>query len=959
MPRPLLLAVLAVLLVALTPATSRALIIKSATIMVHPVKGDAFAIKGELDARDPPGIDLAAATRIVFDLDGVVAGFGGADFKRTKTRLSFKGPSRSPGVSQLVIDLKKRRFAAKGTGLLLPPLPATFTVRLRADDAIACALLPFERLGKLPAKPPTKPKAVKYGLPKKHPGSPCLLAGRLRATPPVVIVDTPTTVRFEATLAAGIVPDAGGVQVRRVEAGVAVDPPLCTLVDDGGSASGDLVAGDGLHACAATVDAAAASVQQFVAQATVGATSIGSALLRVPVVPEPTEADVTAVLANSAAARQIWDGLQASLGNSLNARLATIRAIAALPGVAEARLGANGLDITIRYTSGFRGGLMLSARFDDTTALQPVVASRRSDGSSGTLVGSTSTLAGSHGTLTASPGTPAHSPRAPAPCPVTPDRTLIGNRKAIVLTTSYFGADDDWPKAKAGFDGSCLPITTTPKTLTLSSVLDVASASALFFSTHGFMDDDGTVEIVTDQTVTAAEASELSFRDPTKRYETFMLGLPADITGGGRDVWAFVPEYLLRIPGQFDKAFVYASQCHGAEHPAEAAVFRKKGARTFFGYIGSTSTNFANLVTDSLIPDLAQHLLTTGEAYDRTVKIDPTPVKRLAPKGIRRVDLPPATFEILGATDLAYTGKPTIAPATSTLGNGESVVLTPSVESKGDCDLRHSWTSTVKAGELSDDMGTKGGAFETLAATVTYQADDEGGGTDDMTVAVRTESDAPFFGLACASVEVRGCGDGIVNGNEECDVGVDGTADGACPGKCLPDCTCRKDPRCGNGIKEPGEICDGADREICDAVATHGVGHCHADCHGCAQCGDGVVDPNEECDPGDDSPCPGGCRGDCVCGCAPGDPTGCGPTECCHPTFKTCCTPRRNDPDPACFATASGCCGNAGTLPPDFCSGPGGPSVCPDAECNDTSFYWCHTCDGKFMEGFCTFTSCD
>jgi cysteine-rich repeat protein len=55
------------------------------------------------------------------------------------------------------------------------------------------------------------------------------------------------------------------------------------------------------------------------------------------------------------------------------------------------------------------------------------------------------------------------------------------------------------------------------------------------------------------------------------------------------------------------------------------------------------------------------------------------------------------------------------------------------------------------------------------------------------------------------------CGDGVVNGSEQCDDGVnDGTFYG-----CNPDCTTA--PQCGDGIVQPeyGEECDdGADNGI-------------------------------------------------------------------------------------------------------------------------------------------------
>jgi cysteine-rich repeat protein len=78
------------------------------------------------------------------------------------------------------------------------------------------------------------------------------------------------------------------------------------------------------------------------------------------------------------------------------------------------------------------------------------------------------------------------------------------------------------------------------------------------------------------------------------------------------------------------------------------------------------------------------------------------------------------------------------------------------------------------------------------------------------------------------------CGDGIVQPGELCDDGNGVDGDG-----CEHDCT----PSCGNGKVDPGEECDDGNGD-----ETDGCRHCLL-----PFCGDGVVDPGEECDDGNDA----------------------------------------------------------------------------------------------------------
>lgn len=92
------------------------------------------------------------------------------------------------------------------------------------------------------------------------------------------------------------------------------------------------------------------------------------------------------------------------------------------------------------------------------------------------------------------------------------------------------------------------------------------------------------------------------------------------------------------------------------------------------------------------------------------------------------------------------------------------------------------------------------------------------------------------------------CGDGVVNGDDQCDSGTQIVGD-----DCLDDCTFAF---CGDGELRAGEACD-------DGNNVGGDG-CEADCS-LSTCGDGVVDVGEDCD----EPNPSVCTPNCtfaVCG---------------------------------------------------------------------------------------------
>ncbi len=81
------------------------------------------------------------------------------------------------------------------------------------------------------------------------------------------------------------------------------------------------------------------------------------------------------------------------------------------------------------------------------------------------------------------------------------------------------------------------------------------------------------------------------------------------------------------------------------------------------------------------------------------------------------------------------------------------------------------------------------------------------------------------------------CGDGVIQGDEECDNGAENSDSAA--DACRTDCTLAS---CGDGVVDTGEECDDGNNEDWDG--------CASDCTLEGACGDGIVQSGEECDDG-------------------------------------------------------------------------------------------------------------
>ena len=631
---PGVIAACAVLLAATT--TAHALVIKSAAVTHDPVKGDSFTVKGEFD-----GLVFDGAGAVTLEFDGFLSGFRMDEVKRRKQQLSVKGPSGAPGLTGLAIDLAKHRFSAKVNHVLLPGIPNPIVVRLGTDTASDCALLPLAMTGSGKTRPGAKPKPVHFAVPRGQHASACLAGLPIMAVPPAVVVGVPTSVRFAVTPSAGLPLDAGSVQLFAADAGgLPQGAPLCTLADDGSAGDGDLVAADGTYSCLVTIDQPATGPLALVVQGTTAGTALRSPTLFLPIVPPTTDDDIATMFDDQAQILAIWDVQVAALGDTLNARLETIREITSLPGVASAELSPDGLDIIVLYTSGHLGGLMLSSRFGDVTSPTPTptVTPTPAPLNQMSLISAPRVAVGPLASVAAS----ARPNLETATCPPNPPRTVVGSLTALLLTTDYFGLNDDAPVARAALEHSCLAFDIHENDLTIDTLQTITQYSTVIISTHGVLSKTYGPVMVTNETAIVDEVTFAhAYSDFFEPFEVSTIGIPTKdgngktILGGGRNVYVVTPAFLANeIPlGAMKHGFVYTSHCHSADTPAEAAAFVYHGATAVLGYKNSTSYNFSRITASTVIPMMAQALLTTGDAFDGALKIDPTPVTDTLPKG--------------------------------------------------------------------------------------------------------------------------------------------------------------------------------------------------------------------------------------------------------------------------------------------------------------------------------------
>ncbi len=912
-----------VIVALLVASPARALVIEAGSVKLAS-RSDDVRVKGRYD-----GVTIDGAAAVVVTIDRVSLRVPLASFARKRSILTHRGPGGPGQISRLRIDLRKRRFLFTATGWALAGLSNPFRFAIGTDAATDCSMARLRgRAGRRRKRPTIRLAVVRADA--------CGGLGIPRVRPVTVPVGVSTEVRVRVDVPAGAGLDTASVRLFRTDgAGSPAGDALCTMSPD--------PAAPGAFGCSTTVAEAAASLVPLVVTGRAAGADVSSPGVTLPVVAPPTDQDLTAVGAAAEEAEALWEQSRDRLGDTLAARMETLRALGGVPGIMDAALSPDGIDIVMRYTTGWLGGLVLNRPAEDGGAAQSVPRPEKATPSAH--------LAGSGTPLSVFRSCPAEG--SGVCCTSSTARAPLLGRRVLIWYPGFFKVEDG-PIAQQKFAaGACLgfgkPHIVTGAAADVASVLDFPNYETVVISSHGIVDGYDRVVLVTAEggTLESLRSEEKRLADGDVEVEVLPVSKTQGLLGVSED-------FIAAIPGRFPpNAIVYASHCYSA-YKNGALPYGTLGVGVHFGYDWTTHQDYTSSVVGQLFEHLVKRYETTGDAYDAvSPKVDPHALFGHVPDptSFRTLaELAQANFVPTGLRIIAYVGAASVTPQTSDLAPGEQAVLRADAQGRGSCELTFHWKNTAEHGHLTGDGPPDD--FEGMQDEATYTANDSSNdeGIDDVGVELTPPDGGNPIGVACADVDTKGgCGDGVRQDPEQCD----GTDDAACPGECTASCLCGT--RCGDNHVDPGEICDGTDADVCP-------GKCKSDCT-CAICGNSTTDaPFEECDRSDDAACPGRCTADCRCGCTPGDPSSC-PGQCCDPLDHLCGYPARTASDPpvgspGAYYTASGCCGNA-QLPPDFCGGPGGLAVCPTTcEEKPQRSYECLYCDGKLLEWICGADSC-
>jgi hypothetical protein len=739
---------LVVVLVGFLPASAAALTVDSFRIDGGP-RGDRFRVTGRFT-----GVAFEGAAGVELVLDRAVVRLPIDAFRKRKRLLTHRG-GKGPGrVASLRLDLRRGRFDLSGDGWAFGTVASPVAVSLGNLTTADCGMAVLDARGRRKASR-TKRAARRLALVRAAGAPTCGGLGRPRSRPVAVTVGEPTPVEVEVDVAPGSGVDPATLRLFRTEARGAT---LCTLAPRGADRFG----------CTITVSEPAATVLSLAVDARAGGARVLSPGYALPVVPPPGEADVQTIQAANAESTRLWSAAHARLGDTLAARMETIRALAAVPGILTAELSPTGTDVLVRYTSGWQGALILNRLGEEGPA--PLVRPRASGRPSSTRAAPASRAAPAarphrRGLFRSCGGADGIC------CTLAPTRSVLEARDVLVWVPGFFRPEhEDSTVVRQKFqEHSCLGhqlTSITGRNADVASIPQLLGHSTVAMSTHGVVNQQDRVAFCTGERIDGNTAAK--HRDLLKKG---LLGVGFGPAVGNSEYVCVSADYLNELSGRFPAhSIVYASYCFSA-YKNTPGTFRAQGAGTYYGFDRVVHGGYTHdVVAPQLFDGLLKHLRTTERAY-----------AAVSPK----VDylLNGALFLFQGEPDTAYVGLPGLSPKTPSVDAGEKVMFEADVQGEGSCNFRRHWKNDGEHGDLEGGNDVENGNEEIGYTAKTDTKD----GVDPVGVEVLPpDSDEPL-GVACGEVIVNvECGDGFRQGLEECD----GADDAACPGKCNAGCGC-------------------------------------------------------------------------------------------------------------------------------------------------------------------------
>lgn len=699
--------------------------LKKAQFNINPRKTDSFVVRGRIDARK-----LESALDITVKIGTFSESISTEDFteRRNGRILRYRGEPGTSGITSLLLNLWSGRVIIKGRRLILSGLSRPAAVALTINDEEFCSIVALKQKGKRQQRGKRK---IRQRLVRAGGVQRCLGSSMPILSQNSVLKDEDSQVLVEFNIEKGVTPTSLEVY-RATKRGRPRGPVLATLFDNG--SNGDAVSDDGILSGYLSVTSKGKGTRRFVVKAPDSSRRREGELLspgfEVNVVNEleETSSFLEEYLATQNQAGQIWKKQEQIHGDTLKARVNTVRRIRRLGPVVDAFVAANQQDIDIQYAHGVSGALVLSVRPDEVGR-----QARTSEAQIRRIIEQTSSTvrqSGSQKVLLWDPG------------------FFPGTSEAVSLAELFRVSKD--PSFQVTFlEGS---------QASLESIESFTDYNIVIIVSHGFSRRDGTTGLSTDQRL-----NKETFERYKSEFQTGKLkGWYDEASNVGNNI-GILPGYIRELKGRFNNSIIYAGACHSSQSSALPNAFRAKGAASYLGFSDAVDSSFARDKALSLFCNLLVEGDDIGRAYSNvTPKIEPLS---------RFPNRPRAQFVLDGSRSISIAG-------TSTFDADKDLTLNPSLLSlfpesaellasslsentKGLPCLEYRWTNPGRVGTLIVDFQklTEGTSdwLESGQGTFVAKSSKELGEelSDKITVEVRTKTDRREIGSAEGEVKIE------------------------------------------------------------------------------------------------------------------------------------------------------------------------------------------------------------
>jgi hypothetical protein len=559
--------------------------VTSAKVTFNPKKKDTFVLKGTTGS-----LSLTGATSVIFEAGPFNQEIALNAFTKSKEKYTFKAAAGQAGLTNLVLDMAKGQFSAKVQKVFLSGFTNPLPVRLTAATSAGCSMIQFGvNKGKWTFSGTSNPQ---YG---------CLIGQTPQATPKGLFVNKATVVTVQVQVPSHPDLNQNSIGLFRVDSNLNIlSGPLCGFSDNGSLINGDQTKGDRIFSCFANLQEGTAGKMFLVVGAELGGKMTYSPSFSLDVVTPYTEQQAQQTMTAQESAGQAWQDNLAKYGDTKKARTETVKTVKTMEGVKDAGISSDGVNIWIEFTSGIKGGLLLSQEEEKSAGpvVESIEPSVRRTADIPFYVPPTSCTQKS---VTAEGTSSAES--------VSNCNVLIWDLYASSKEDVDISAFTSNPSMRFRLTIEYSGLTDDPG-CQVDSLRDIWQNGTVLIKTEGRR---GAVQPLfkTSEIVTLQKLAQ----------EKYMLEvLTGCLVAGhnpyiGETKFYFTPSFISTLEGKFDKrSIVYVESPYSSEL---ASAFLSKGVHTFFGYSGGGMNTWyiANENRNKLFTSMVKDGMNTGEDY--------------------------------------------------------------------------------------------------------------------------------------------------------------------------------------------------------------------------------------------------------------------------------------------------------------------------------------------------------